>query len=487
MATIIQQLKGTAAEIAAKTYGVGVLVWNETTKRWHGHDGATAGGIPMAREDQKNDGSFAYLEEVKVDDYAVVVGDKGLVLIANKATAITFTLAAAADLGPNFNCAIKNIGAGTLTIAASGAETIDGAASISLASGGAIMVRGNGTLFRSFFATGLNKTGDTMSGPLGMGGNPINNVSSLNGSGLAGVRNRLLNGGASLIARGSKTIAAGASAYVFDRFLVTNNTNQSVVVSQQPMTIGQVLVPGNPRYKMRFAFAAAPTSGTLRVEQRIEDCFTFAGMKASARAYFTGPAINEVLACEVVQNFGTGGTPSSAVTTPAATIDLAQIYDAATQRRRAQFVIPPVTGKVLGSAGNDYLALAWTLTPRTSGNYEVARLSFVEGDAFYEDDPFAPMRISQEIDACERYYQIVAISGRFPASGAGQILSLPVIFNTMRTVPSATQLTVSSAFNTASFGVSAVYNPRSCRFDVVSASAGDVYVFASVYAFESEL
>lgn len=436
MATIIQQLKGTAAEIATRTYAVGVLVWNETAKRFHGHDGVTPGGFAMAREDQKNDGSFAFLEAVKADDYAIVAGDKGVVLIANKATAITFTLAAAVDLGVNFNCAIKNIGAGTLTIAATGAETIDGAGSIVLASGGAIMLRGNGTTFRSFFATGLNKTGDTMTGPLGMSGNPINNVSSVNGRGLGGIRNRLLNGGAIFILRGSKTIAAGASAYVFDRFLVTNNTNQSVTVTQQPMTPGQILVPGNPRHKMRFAFGAAPTSGTLRIEQRIEDCTTYAGSKASARAYASGPAGNETLACEVVQNFGTGGSPSSPVTTGAATLDIATINDAATQRRRAQFVIPPVGSKILGTAG-DYLALAWIMTPRQAGNYELTRLSFVEGDAFWEDDPFAPIDRSIEKVGCERFYQFY--EGAFPAlagSGTSTVRRLHMTFaTTVRAIP----------------------------------------------------
>lgn len=487
MATPISQLKGTAAEIAGKIFGNGLLVWNETMKRFHGGDGVTPGGVPMAREDQKNDGSFAYLEVVKTDDYAVVAADKGVCLVADKATAITFALADAATLGPNFNCAIKNIGAGTLTIAASGSETIDGAASISLASGGAIMLRGNGTLFRSFFATGLNKTGDNMSGPLGMGGNPISNVSSLNGSGLGGVRNRLLNGGAALIARGSKTISAGASAFVFDRWLVTNNTNQSVVVSQQPMTPGQLLVPGGPGFKMRFAFASAPTSGTLRVEQRIEDCYSFAGLKASARAYLTGPVGNELLTCEVVQNFGTGGSPSAPVTTAAATLDVATIYSGATQRRRAQFLVPAVAGKVLGSAGNDYLALAWVLTPRQAGNYEMVRMSFVEGDAFHEDDPFGFLHPQLDVAACSRFFQYIHVSNRVNASGASQFFTVPAQWSPMRTLPSSSFVAHSGAVNLTSYGLAAVYSVSSGRFDIQSASAGDTYVLGARYALEAEL
>jgi hypothetical protein len=232
----------------------------------------------------------------------------------------------------------------------------------------------------------------------------------LDGSPLSGFRNKLINGDFLFFQRaGSQAIAAGASAYVADRWLVANNTNQSVTVSQQDMTPGQVLVPGNPRRKIRFAFSVAPTTGTLRVEQRIEDVFTLAGKTASARAHFTGPSGSETLACEAVQNFGTGGSPSTAVTTAAASIDVATIYNAGTQVRRAQFSVPSVSSKVLGTGKDDYLALAWTLTPRQSGNYEMARASLVEGDATGEADPFSPRHVQQEDALCKRYFEPVGL------------------------------------------------------------------------------
>ena len=155
MATIIQQLKGTAAEIAAKTYAVGVLVWNETNKRWHGGDGVTAGGIPMARYDERNDGSIGYLQEVKTDTYAVVAEDNGKVLVANKATAMMFNLGAVATLGAKFVFIAKNIGAGALSITPNGAETIDGVAgAINLPTGSSVMMKCDGTNWRTFFSNG---------------------------------------------------------------------------------------------------------------------------------------------------------------------------------------------------------------------------------------------------------------------------------------------------------------------------------------------
>lgn len=154
MATPISQLKGTATEVAAKIYGNAVLVWNETAKRWHGGDGITPGGIPMAREDQKNDGSFGYLQEIKADNYAVVAGDIGKILLANKATALSFTLAAAATLGSKFTIAIKNIGGGTLSIVPNGTELINGAnAAYTVPSGASTVLKCDGAAFRTVLDT----------------------------------------------------------------------------------------------------------------------------------------------------------------------------------------------------------------------------------------------------------------------------------------------------------------------------------------------
>lgn len=222
---------------------------------------------------------------------------------------------------------------------------------------------------------------------------------------LTGFRNRIINGGFEIWQRArSKSIAAGTSAYVADRWLITNSTDQPVTISQQAVTPGQTDVPGNPRYALRAAFASAPTSGMLRIAQRVESVLTLGGQAVSARAYLTGPSGGETLGYEATQNFGTGGSPSSSVATFAASLDIATIHDPSTMLRRAQFILPSVSGKILGTNGDDYLELAWLLTPRQSGNYEISRASLIDGDAFHEIDPFSPRHIAQELALCQRYF-----------------------------------------------------------------------------------
>ncbi|MGB3866538.1 MAG: DUF2793 domain-containing protein [Xanthobacteraceae bacterium] len=263
---------------------------------------------------------------------------------------------------------------------------------------------------------------------------------------LAGFRNRIINGGFEIWQRAkSKSIAAGASAYVADRWLITNSTDQPVTISRQAVTPGQTDIPGNPGSMLRAAFASAPTSGLLRIAQRAEGVLTLAGQTASARAYLSGPSGSETLAYEAIQNFGTGGSPSSPIATFAASLDIATIHDPSTMLRRARFSVPSVSGKTLGANGDDYLELAWLLSPRQSGNYEMSRASLVEGDAFHEIDPFSPRHIAQELALCQRYYEQCTsndTSGAFPgcidasgsATGAGLTLRNQVQFNVEKRV-----------------------------------------------------
>ncbi|MBB3461973.1 hypothetical protein [Rhizobium sp. BK377] len=282
-----------------------------------------------------------------------------------------------------------------------------------------------------------------------MNGRDVLNVRKVNGGQLSSFRNKLINGDFSVFQRVAVpttgvVVAAGASAYVADRWLVTNTTNQPVTVSRQLHILGQAAVPGRPKFKMRLAFATAPTTGTIRVAQRVEGVETLDGA-ASARAHLTGPAGAEVLACEVVQNFGTGGAPSASVVTAASSLDIATIYNAATQIRKAQFAIPSIAGKTIGSNGNDFVELGWVLTPRQVGNYELSQLSFVEGDASKEADPFSPRHKGQEFALCQRYYQtrdhIVDAAGTNNYSPY-QPVALPV---QMRVAPTGSHSTISTA------------------------------------------
>lgn len=93
-------------------------------------------------------------QEVKVAGYTALAADSGKTLVADSGSAIEFALTAAATLGDGWYFIAKNEGAGTLTLNPNGAETIDGAATLDLATGESRMVFCDGTNFRTVFAGG---------------------------------------------------------------------------------------------------------------------------------------------------------------------------------------------------------------------------------------------------------------------------------------------------------------------------------------------
>lgn len=97
------------------------------------------------------DGKFSGTETVKTSAYTAAAADVGKTIILNKATADTLSFQPAATLGSSWMAIVKNIGAGTWTLDPDGAETIDGAATVSLATNQSLVVASNGTALRTLF------------------------------------------------------------------------------------------------------------------------------------------------------------------------------------------------------------------------------------------------------------------------------------------------------------------------------------------------
>ncbi|MBO9458979.1 hypothetical protein [Labrenzia sp. R5_0] len=261
---------------------------------------------------------------------------------------------------------------------------------------------------------------------------------------VSGPRNKIINPGGVYITRGSIAIPAASSAYVFDRFLVTNGTNQTVTVSQVQLGLNAAFAAGGERFVMRYAFSSAPTSGTLRIEQRIEDVTSIKAGDWTLTAWMSGPSGSETLTGEAVQHFGTGGSPSSDVTTAMtfAGDSPTTIYDASTNRRCWGVTIPSMSAKVLGTDNNDYLAAAMVLTPRQSGNYDITWVSFVQGDASNEYDPNGNYDKNSDFPRNQRFARLAGggCGGAFVSANAFQ-LGIPA--TGMRAVPTPSLTTTS--------------------------------------------
>lgn len=112
-------------------------------------------GVDGTNGTNGTDGKFSATEVIKTAAYTALAADVGKTIILNKATADTLSFDAAATLGSTWMVMVKNIGAGTWVLDPSGAETINGVATVSLLSGQSVVVSCNGTMLRTFFAGGI--------------------------------------------------------------------------------------------------------------------------------------------------------------------------------------------------------------------------------------------------------------------------------------------------------------------------------------------
>lgn len=157
-----------ASGLTARIHKDGRTVWTGDQQAGGFKVTGLANGVAdadAATVGQMNDaiGYFQHLPEViKTDDYTVLTSDVGKALIANKATAITFTLPSVAGAGDG-PYLFRNIGAGNLTLDGNSAETIEGATTLVLKQGDMVLLYPNGTTWRAYkFARRQTTTDNTL-------------------------------------------------------------------------------------------------------------------------------------------------------------------------------------------------------------------------------------------------------------------------------------------------------------------------------------
>jgi hypothetical protein len=218
-------------------------------------------------------------------------------------------------------------------------------------------------------------------------------------------RNKIINGNFDIWQRGASFTGP---EYGADRWL-NNRFGSGCKMSREAFTLGQTDVPNEPTYFCRMAVNSLPAAGnasTLR--QRIEDVRTFAGSTVTATFYAKANA-NKTVAVEFAQLFGTGGSPSAAVTA----IGVQKLsLTTAWQKFTVTANIPSISGKTLGTNNDHYLQIdIWldagsNFNSRTdtlghqSGTFNIAQVQVEAGSVA---TPFEQRPIGLELSLCQRY------------------------------------------------------------------------------------
>ena len=274
-------------------------------------------------------------------------------------------------------------------------------------------------------------------------------VNSVNSGPLAGFRNAIINGNFDIWQRGTSFSNPGNGAYLADRWLIARDGSGATrTISRQAFTLGQTDVPEEPTYFYRWDQSVAGSGGTFNdIRHRIESVRTFAGQQVTLS--FWAKAASSITLPSVFwgQYFGTGGSPS------ASTIAANNVaVDTSWQKFSYTTAIPSISGKTLGSDGNDDLELNIRLPLNSTFTFDIAQIQAERGPVA---TPFERRPIGTEFALCQRYFAGVStfLAG-YTASGVTNSYTLQ-LGTQMRATPTFT-ITASGNTNTINATVSPV-------------------------------
>jgi hypothetical protein len=218
----------------------------------------------------------------------------------------------------------------------------------------------------------------------------------------SGRKNYIINGNFDIWQRGT-TVGDGSTVlndeFLADRWLCNDGVGGNFILSQEVFTLGQTDVPDNPKYFHRLDFPTTAPSDAGYMSQYIESARTLSGKTATLTFYAKG-TISGNITVDIVQNFGTGGSPSASVITAIDTITLTTSW----VKHEFTIAIPSITGKTGGTDGNSYLQVRLQTPSSATGQLDIAQVQLEEGSVA-TDFEYRP--IGEELALCQRYYEII--------------------------------------------------------------------------------
>jgi hypothetical protein len=185
-----------------------------------------------------------------------------------------------------------------------------------------------------------------------------------------------------------------------------DGTAATRTISRQTFATGQTSVPGNPKYFLQMAQTVAGSGGTYfnPIVQAIESVLTFAGQVVTVSFWAQATVGTPTITVVVGQIFGTVGSPSSTVYTNTPTYTLSANW----QQYTWTVAVPSISGKTLGTNGDDYLGIFIRTQPNLVHTVNFASVQVEKGSVA---TPFEVRPFATELALCQRYYyQITALT-----------------------------------------------------------------------------
>lgn len=232
-------------------------------------------------------------------------------------------------------------------------------------------------------------------------------IPTLNNSSYGGLRNTLINGNFDIWQRGTSLSSGSGFRFLADRWS-NSSVGTTYTTSRQSLTVGTI--DNGFFYHRTVVTSVAGVNNYCVLEQKLEGVRSLAGQTVTLSFYAKADSPKNI-ASEFVQVYGTGGSPSTAVTgIGVKTYSLTTSW----QKFSTTFTVPNNTGKILGTDGNDYASIQFwfdagsTYNSRTnslgqqSGTFDITQVQLEPG---ITATPFELVPYSTNIMLCQRYFE----------------------------------------------------------------------------------
>jgi hypothetical protein len=282
-------------------------------------------------------------------------------------------------------------------------------------------------------------------------------------------KNKIINGDFAINQRAfSSTTSSGA--YGLDRWQYTYSGG-TVTYSAQAFTLGAAPVAGYEGTNFaRVLTASQSTSAQFALfRQMIESVKTFAGQTVTVSFWAKAASGTPKVAIELVQNFGSGGSPSADAIVYAGQVTLSTSWT----RYSVTATVPSISGKTLGTNNNDVFIVHFFTSAGSNFDARTGSIGIqnntidfwgVQAEAGSVATPFttATGTLQGELAACQRYYYLhstgtgkgIALGTYYSSSDMRAYVGLPV---TMRTTPTLSAGSGTNYYRIISGGVSTDY------------------------------
>ena len=254
-----------------------------------------------------------------------------------------------------------------------------------------------------------------------------------------GVNNLLINSRFEVDQRAASpaTVTGASTGWISDRWKCTSGTGATNVLTRTAISTGSFA--GAPRYKMAWNRSVAGSS-TSYIHQRIEDVRNGAGKSVTVAFNAAVSSGTSDITVSLTQCFGTGGSPSSDVTTVGATT--ITVTTSTSTRHTVTISCPSISGKTIGSNEDSYLEVRINRASATgTGTVDLWDPQCVIGSTA---PTYVARNPQQELALCQRYYYQFGPFGGSRYTSVGWCYSTTVLYAvfkfpvSMRTSPAVT-------------------------------------------------